>query len=315
MEKHAKIYVAGHFGLAGGAICRALARHGYQNLVFRRSKELDLRDAQAVNHFFAAEKPEYVILSAAKVGGIIANSTLPADFIYDNLTIQTNVIHAAFVHKAKKLGFLGSTCVYPRDCPQPIKEEYLLTGPLEKTNDAYAIAKIAGIKMCESYNRQHGTRFFAVMPTNLYGPGDNYDLNHSHVLPAFIRRFHEAKKNQAPSVTLWGTGTPRREFLFCDDMAEGLLYLLNLPESELFGDRFPLFNLGSGTDQTIKELAEIVQKSIGYEGRLEWDTSKPDGTMLKRTDMSKWNTFAWKPKVSLSAGIPLAYQDFLQRYP
>ena len=311
MKKDAKIFIAGHNGLVGSALKRQLETNGYTNLLCRRSTELDLRDMNAVEAFFKAEKPEYVFLAAAKVGGIHANNTYPADFIYDNLCIQNNVIHQSFLNGVKRLLFLGSSCVYPRECPQPIKEEYLLTGPLEKTNDAYAIAKIAGIKMCESYNRQHETKFLAVMPTNLYGPYDNYDLENSHVLPALIRKIHEAKESGSPTVTLWGTGTPKREFLFSEDMADACIYLMNQDDKVVFADGFPLVNIGCGKDLTIKELADTIKEVIGYEGEWQWDTSRPDGTPRKLLNVDKLTNMGWQPKVNLKEGIKLAYESFI----
>lgn len=321
MERSSKIYVAGHRGLAGGALCRALRASGYENIVTRPSKELDLRDLAATAAFFADEKPEYVFLAAAKVGGIHANNSLPADFIYDNLAIEMNVIHQAWKSGVKRLLFLGSTCVYPRECPQPIKEEYLLTGPLEPTNDAYAIAKIAGIKMCEAYRRQHGAKFFCAMPTNLYGVDDNYHPEHSHVFPAFIRKFHEGKTQRKPSVEIWGSGTPRREFLCSDDMADGCLFLMRQPDETIFGSAEEmsrngpiLFNIGCGEDLTIRELALLMKTIIGYEGELTWNSSKPDGMMLKRTDVSRMLKLGWRAKISLEEGIRLAYKDFLKNH-
>lgn len=321
METNAKIYVAGHRGLAGGALCRALKMAGYGNILTRSSKELDLRDTAATAAFFAAEKPEYVFLAAAKVGGIHANNSLPAEFIYDNLAIEMNVIHQAWKHGVKRLLFLGSTCVYPRECPQPIKEEYLLTGPLEPTNDAYAIAKIAGIKMCEAYRRQHGAKFFCAMPTNLYGIGDNYHPEHSHVFPAFIRKFHEGKVQRKPTVEIWGSGTPRREFLCSDDMADGCLFLMTQPDEIIFGSREEmmkngpnLYNLGTGEDLTIRDLAYLIKRIIGYEGELTWNSSKPDGMMIKRTDVHRIAALGWRARTSLETGIRLAYEDFLKHH-
>lgn len=314
LEKNTKIYVAGHRGLAGTALCRVLNEAGYSNIVTRSSRDVDLRDPEATTALFAQERPEVVFLAAAKVGGIHANNTFPADFVYDNLAIELNVIHQAWRHGVKRLLFLGSSCVYPRECPQPIREEYLLTGPLEKTNDAYAIAKIAGIKMCEAYHRQHGAKFFSAMPTNLYGPGDNYDLENSHVLPALIRKFHEGKVNRNSSVEVWGTGAPRREFLFSDDMASACLFLMNQPDEVIFGKRNTLVNVGCGTDQTIKELAELIAQVVGYSGRIVWNTAKPDGTMVKRLDVSRMKTLGWQPKISMEIGIQLAYDDFLKRF-
>lgn len=305
LEKDAKIYVAGHRGLVGSAIFRCLKRNGYDNLVYRTSKELDLRDKQQVDQFFAKEKPEYVFLAAAKVGGIVANSEYPADFIRDNLLIQTNVIDAAYRNNVKKLLFLGSTCIYPKLAPQPIKEDYLLTGELEPTNDAYAIAKIAGIKMCQSYNRQYGTKYISVMPTNLYGQEDNFDLHTSHVLPALIRKFHEAKVNKAPFVEIWGTGTPKREFLYSDDLADACVFLMNNYDGN------EIVNIGVGDDITIKELAEKVKDVIGYQGELKFDPSKPDGTPRKLVDVTKLNSLGWKARTSLDEGLRATYQWFL----
>ncbi|MFZ2959130.1 MAG: GDP-L-fucose synthase [Candidatus Ozemobacteraceae bacterium] len=312
MEKNAKIYVAGHRGLAGSALCRALDAAGYKNILTRSSTTVDLRDPVAATALFESERPEYVFLAAAKVGGIHANSTYPADFIHDNLAIELNVIHQAWRHGVKRLLFLGSSCVYPRECPQPIREEYLLTGPLEKTNDAYAIAKIAGIKMCEAYHRQHGAGFFCAMPTNLYGPGDNYNLENSHVLPALIRKFHEGKRDGKLSVEVWGTGSPRREFLFSDDMASACLFLMNQPDDIIFGSGNTLVNVGCGTDLTIKELAGLIAKVIGYTGELAWNHSKPDGTPVKRLDVRRLSKMGWKPKIPLEDGIRIAYENFLK---
>ena len=319
MNKRAKIYVAGHRGLVGSAIVRNLRAKGYDNLLLRTHAELDLTDQRVTEVFFAAEKPEYVFLAAAKVGGILANNTYPAEFIRDNLTIQTNVIEAAHRNGTKRLLFLGSSCIYPRDCPQPIKEEYLLTGPLEPTNRPYAMAKIAGIEMCWSYNRQYGTKYLSVMPTNLYGPGDNYDLNGSHVIPALIRKFHESKTSGANEVTVWGTGTPRREFLYSDDMAGACVYLMMQSDVEFddlltsFGDRAPLINIGTGKDITIAELAQIVAKIVGYEGKIVFDTSKPDGTMRKLMDVSFMTRRGWKASMGMEDGLKIAYAEFLSR--
>jgi len=296
---------------------RQLQAKGYNNLLTRTHAELDLTDQTAVRHFFAAEKPEYILLAAAKVGGIHANNTYPAEFIYSNLTIQTNVIHEAYRVGVKRLLFLGSSCIYPRDCPQPMKEEYLLTGPLEPTNRPYALAKIAGIEMCWAYNRQYGTKFMAVMPTNLYGPNDNYDLNNSHVLPALIRKMHEAKQRGDKEVVVWGTGTPRREFLYSDDMADACLYLLEQPEEKLqplFSDQQPpLVNVGCGEDLTIRELAELVRDVVGFTGNLTFDPSKPDGTMQKLLDVSKLNQMGWKATTPLRDGIVSAYETYLMK--
>ena len=290
MDKNAKIYAAGPRGLVGSALLRQLAAQGYDHIVTRTHAELDLTHQTSVANFFKAEQPDYVILAAAKVGGIHANNTYPAEFIHENLAIQTNVIHQAYVNGVKRLLFLGSSCIYPKDCPQPIKEEYLLTGPMEATNRPYALAKIAGIEMCWSYNRQYGTQYLAVMPTNLYGPGDNYHPENSHVIPALIRKFHEAKMNDQPTVSVWGTGTPRREFLYSDDMAEACLYLLQLPDSKtakLFNENVPpLVNIGCGEDLTIKALAERVKQTTGFTGGITFDHTKPDGAMQKRMDVS-----------------------------
>jgi GDP-L-fucose synthase len=318
MDKHAKIYVAGHRGLVGSAIMRQLAKQGYSNIVTRTHVELDLTNQQAVADFFVTEKPEYVFLAAAKVGGIHANNTYPAEFIHENLAIQCNVIHQSYVNGVKRLLFLGSSCIYPRDCPQPIKEEYLLTGRLETTNRPYALAKVAGIEMCWSYNRQYGTQYLAVMPTNLYGPGDNYHLENSHVIPALIRKFHEAKINNQPTVTVWGTGTPKREFLYSDDMAEACVFVINLAdeifESLVASDRNdglpPLLNLGSNSDLTIAELANLVKDVVGFNGEITFDTTKPDGTMRKLMDSSRLNRLGWNVSTLLKDGLSWAYEDF-----
>ncbi|HBU07468.1 MAG TPA: GDP-fucose synthetase [Candidatus Magasanikbacteria bacterium] len=313
MNKNAKIYIAGHRGLVGSAIVRKLQVEGYGNLILKTHAELDLLNQQAVADFFVLEKPEYVFLAAAKVGGILANNNYPADFIYQNLQIQNNIIHNSYLNGVKKLLFLGSSCIYPRECPQPMKEEYLLTGLLEPTNEPYALAKISGIKMCQSYNRQYGTNFIAVMPTNLYGIGDNFDLKNSHVLPALIRKFHEAKINNAKEVVAWGTGAPRREFLYVDDMADGCLFLMNnfnptKGQNEV-GDIFT--NLGTGTDITIKELTELVKKVIGFTGEIVWDTTKPDGTPQKLQDMTKMHNLGWKHKIDLEEGISTTYKWYI----
>jgi GDP-L-fucose synthase len=305
LEKEAKIYVAGHRGMVGSAIVRKLQQEGYKNLVLKTSAELDLRDQVKVASFFASEKPDYVFLAAAKVGGIVANNTYRADFLYENLAIQNNIIHSSFVHKVTKLMFLGSSCIYPKLAPQPLKESYLLSGYLEETNEPYAIAKIAGIKMCEAYRAQYGCDFISVMPTNLYGPNDNYDLENSHVLPAMIRKFHEAKVQEKESMTLWGTGAPMREFLHADDLAEACVYLMETySESELV-------NIGTGIDVTIKELAETVKEIVGFSGSIHWDTTRPDGTPRKLMDVSKLHSLGWSHKIALKEGIALAYQDFL----
>ena len=317
MQRDARIYLAGHTGLAGSAILRALERAGHSNLLLRRHAELELTDARAVAAFLQAERPEYVFLAAAKVGGILANDTYPADFIRENLAVQLNVIHEAWRAGVKRLLFLGSSCIYPRDCPQPMKEEYLLSGPLEPTNRAYSLAKIAGVEMCWSYNRQHGARFLAAMPTNLYGQGDKYDLRNSHVLPALIRKIHEAKQGGARQVTLWGSGRPRREFLLSDDMAEACVFLMRLPEAEF--DRLvapaqaPLINFGAGEDQSIAELAALIAEVLGYRGEFIYDASKPDGMPRKLLDSSRITALGWKPKIGLREGIALAYEDFLRR--
>ena len=307
MEKTAKIYVAGHRGLVGSAIVRQLTTAGYTNLITRTRAELDLLDQAAVADFFAAEKPEYVFLAAAKVGGIMANQTYPADFIYQNLVIQNNIIESAHQHQVKKLLFLGSSCIYPKLAPQPIKEEYLLTGPLEPSNDAYAIAKIAGIKMCQSYSKQYGDTFISVMPTNLYGENDNFDLETSHVLPALLRRFHEAKEANAPHVTLWGTGSPMREFLYVDDMAAACIHLMEIYDGQ------EIVNIGTGEDVTIKELAETVKAIVGYEGDIQWDTDKPDGTPRKLLDVSKLHSLGFQHTIELKAGIQKTY-DWYKKY-
>lgn len=320
MDKNAKIYVAGHRGLVGSAIMRQLAKQGYENVVTRTHAELDLTNQKAVAEFFAQEKPEYVFLAAAKVGGIHANNTYPAAFIYENLAIQTNVIHQSYVNGVKRLLFLGSSCIYPRDCLQPIKEEYLLTSELEPTNRPYALAKIAGIEMCWSYNRQYGTQYLAVMPTNLYGPGDNYHLENSHVIPALIRKFHEAKLNNQPTVTVWGTGTPKREFLYSDDMAEACVFVINLAEdiykpllaAERNDGLPPLLNLGSNSDLTIAELASLVKSVVKFEGDIIYDKTKPDGTMRKLMDSSRLNRLGWLANMKMQTGLNFAYQDFLQ---
>jgi GDP-L-fucose synthase len=314
MTPESKIYVAGHRGLAGSALVRRLAHHGYRNVVVRTHAELELAEAPAVRRFFAAERPDVVLLAAAKVGGILANSTYPADFVHDNLAIQTNVIHEAWRAGVTELLFLGSSCIYPRDCPQPIREDYLLTGPLEPTNRPYAIAKIAGIEMCWSYNRQHGTRYLCAMPTNLYGPGDNYDLQTSHVLPALIRKFHEAKARGERTVTVWGTGKPRREFLYSDDMADSCIRLLEKSEQllgkKLGADQPPLVNVGCGKDLTIAELCEEVRAAVGSDAKIVYDTSKPDGTPRKLLDIALIRSLGWSPATDLKRGLQLAYEDF-----
>jgi len=308
VEKNAKIYVAGHRGMVGSAIYRKLVKEGYNNIITRTSAELDLRNQQAVTDFFAAEKPDYVFLAAAKVGGIVANNTYRADFLYENLAIQNNVIHNAYLTEVKKLMFLGSSCIYPKLAPQPLKEDYLLTGTLEETNEPYAIAKIAGIKMCDAYRDQYGTNFISVMPTNLYGYNDNYHPENSHVLPALIRKIHEAKINNVKEVVVWGSGSPMREFLFADDLADACYFLMeNYNEPNLI-------NIGTGHDLTIKDLALLIKDVLAYDGELVFDTTKPDGTPRKLMDVTKLHNLGWKHQVELREGIALAYQDFESRY-
>ncbi len=316
LKKDSKIYIAGHSGLVGSAIVRRLKRGGYDNLVLKTHEELELTDQKAVINFFETEKPEFVILAAAKVGGIYANSTYPAEFVYQNLVIQTNIIHEAWKADVKRLLFLGSSCIYPRDCPQPIKEEYLLTGPLEPTNRPYALAKIAGIEMCWSYNRQYGTQYMAVMPTNVYGPGDNYDLETSHVLPALIRKFHEAKMNDSESVSVWGTGKPKREFIYCDDLADACLFLLEQSDDHLrcnilSSDTAPLINIGCGEDQTISVLAETIKDIVGFGGQIIWDTSKPDGTPQKLLAVTRMSDFGWHAQINLNDGVAKVYKAYI----
>jgi len=317
MEQDAKIYVAGHRGLAGSAILRCLGKKGYRNLVRRTRRELDLTRQAAVEAFFKEEKPDFVFLAAAKVGGILANSTRPAEFIYENLAIQTNVIHGAWKAGVRRLLFLGSSCIYPRLAAQPMKENDLLTGELERTNEPYAVAKIAGIKMCESFNRQYGARFFSVMPTNLYGPNDNFDPESAHVLPALIRRFQEAKENGADSVTVWGTGTPRREFLHGDDLADACCFLMNLPDPVLDREFFqyplpPFVNLGTGSDISIGELAGLIRNITGFRGNIHFDETKPDGTPRKLLDLSRMKRLGWEAKIGLKEGIESACRWFLE---
>lgn len=308
MQKTDKIYIAGHTGMVGSAILQALVTDGFTNLVCRTSKELDLRNQAAVDEFFSEAKPQYVFMAAAKVGGIVANNTYRADFLYDNLMIVSNVVHAAYKNGVTKLLFLGSSCIYPKMAPQPIKEEYLLTGLPEPTNEPYAIAKIAGIKLCETYREQYGANFISVMPTNLYGKNDNYHSENSHVLPALICRLHEAKQQGLPEVVIWGSGIPKREFLFADDLAEACLFLMkNYNEKEIV-------NIGCGEDITIKELAELIKEITGFEGALVYDTTKPDGTPRKLLDVTKINTLGWHYKIKLKEGIQLAYQDFLKKH-
>ena len=303
MQKNSKIYVAGHRGLVGSAILRALEKQGFTNLITRTSSEVDLRDYNQTADFFAKEKPEYVFLAAAKVGGIQANNTYRAEFLYDNMMIQNNVIHQAYVNNVKKLLFLGSSCIYPKMAPQPLKEDSLLTGTLEPTNEPYAIAKIAGIKMCDAYRSQYNANFISAMPTNMYGPNDNYDLNNSHVLPALLRKFHEAKEQNHPEVVVWGTGTPLREFLHSDDLANACIFLMQNY------DDFGHVNVGIGEDISIKDLALLIKKIVGYEGNLVWDTSKPDGTPRKLMDVTKINNLGWKAEIGLEEGITKVYQE------
>ena len=307
MDRSSKIYIAGHRGMVGSAIHRKLVKEGFTNFVTRTSDTLDLRNQQSVADFFEQEKPDYVFMAAAKVGGIVANNTYRAEFLYDNLQIQNNIIHHSYLNNVKKLLFLGSSCIYPKLAPQPLKEEYLLTGLLEYTNEPYAIAKIAGIKMCDAYRDQYGCNYISVMPTNLYGYNDNYHPQNSHVLPALIRRFHEAKEQNLPSVTIWGTGSPKREFLFADDLAEACYYLMQNFNEPGF------VNIGTGEDMPIKELALLVKKTIGYEGSIDFDTTKPDGTPRKLMDVSKLHGLGWKHHIELPEGIALAYRDFLSK--
>lgn len=308
LAKNARIYVAGHAGLAGSAVWRELQRRAHSHLIGRTHRELDLLDTDAVRKFYAGEKPEYVFVAAAKVGGILANESLPAQFLFENLQIQNNLINGAHRAGVKKLLFLGSSCIYPKLASQPLKEEYLLTGPLEPTNQWYAVAKIAGIKLCQAYRRQYGCEFISAMPTNLYGPNDNYDPTGSHVLPALIRRFHEAKLAGAPNVTCWGTGSPLREFLYSDDLGKACVFLMEHYNEEQF------INMGSGVELSIRQLTELVQRVVGYEGEILWDSSKPDGTPRKLMDSSRLFALGWKPTVDLETGIKLAYEDFLRRF-
>ncbi|MCU0600702.1 MAG: GDP-L-fucose synthase [Desulfobacterales bacterium] len=312
IDKNSLIYIAGHTGLAGSALVRRLNSMGCHNLITKNHLDLDLRSQSDVNAFFNREKPEYVILAAAKVGGIWANNAYPAEFIYDNLAIEINIIHASWMTGVKRLIFLGSSCIYPRECPQPMKEEYLLTGPLESTNEPYAIAKIAGIKMCQSFNRQYGTRFLAVMPTNLYGPNDNFNLETSHVLPALIRKFHEAKLNGNKTVTVWGSGTPKREFLHVDDFADACVFIMDMEDrvydALLVNGKTPLINIGCGHDLTITDLSMLIKEIIGFNGDIVFDSGKPDGPPRKLMDVSRLNRLGWKSSVSLSDGIRNTYQ-------
>jgi len=307
MEKNSRIYVAGHRGLVGSAITRALLEAGFSNLVLKPHAELELRNQQAVEDFFWSEQPEYVFLAAAKVGGIYANSIYPAEFIYDNIIIETNIIQAAHKYKTKKLLFMGSSCIYPKLAPQPLKEEYLLTGALEPTNAAYAIAKIAGLKLCQAYRRQYGDNFIAAMPTNLYGINDNFDLNTAHVLPALLRKFYEAKIANSPAVTIWGTGTPRREFLYVDDLAAACLFLMQQYDDE------PIVNVGTGQDLTIAELAQLIAAVVGFTGQIEYDSTKPDGTPVKLLDVSKMSDLGWQAKTSLKIGVEKTFEWYLEK--
>ena len=318
MDKNTKIYVAGHRGLVGSALVRQLNAGGYHNLVTRTHAELDLTDQAAVRALFETEKPEYVFLAAAKVGGIHANATYPAEFIYSNLAIQTNIIHECWRNNVRRLMFLGSSCIYPRDCPQPMKEEYLLAGTLEATNRPYALAKIAGIEMCHAYNRQYGTKYLAVMPTNLYGPNDSYDLQNCHVMPALMRKAHEAKARGDKEYVVWGSGTPRREFLYSDDMAEACVFLMTLDDEKLAPlfnpDTPPLINIGCGVDVTIRELAETVMHEVGFAGELRFDASKPDGTPRKLLDVQRLNALGWQARTALKTGLTSAYADFVHKF-
>lgn len=308
MDKNSKIFIAGHKGLVGGAIHRRLLSEGYNNIIVRTRQELDLLSQTQVADFFKKENIEYVFLAAAKVGGIIANRDFPAEFIYENLQIQNNIIHNSYLNGVKKLLFMGSSCIYPKVCPQPIKEEYLLTGALEPTNEPYALAKISGIKMCQAYSRQYGVNFISTMPTSIYGPNDNFNLNCSHVIPALLRRFHEAKLNNLSEVIAWGTGTPLREFLFVDDLADAFIFLMNNYDSN------EVINIGTGEEISIKELTEMIKEIVGFPGAINWDTTKPDGTMRKLIDSSKINKLGWKHKTSLKEGIKISYEWFLNNY-
>ncbi|WP_020004379.1 GDP-L-fucose synthase family protein [Brachyspira innocens] len=311
MDKNIKIYIAGHRGLVGSAIDRVLTKNGYNNIIRKTHSELDLRDREKVFNFFEKEKPEWVFLSAAKVGGIYANNTYPVDFLLYNLQIQNNIIEASYKYNVQKLMFLGSSCIYPKECPQPIKEEYLLSGYLESTNQPYALAKIAGIELCDAYNRQYDTNYIAVMPCNLYGINDNYHPENAHVIPMLIRRFHEAKINNLKETTIWGSGTPLREFMCSDDLAEACIYLMENKNAKNIGK---FINIGSGKEVTIKELAQLIKETVGFEGEIKLDSSKPDGTMRKLLDVSKINALGWKYKIELKDGLKTAYNDFLQNY-
>lgn len=312
MNRDSKLYIAGHTGMVGSALMRKFTSEGFSNIITRTFEQLDLRNQQSVNKFFETEKPEYVIIAAAKVGGILANNTYRAEFLYDNLMIQSNLIHASYKSVVKKLIFLGSSCIYPRDCPQPIKEEYLLTGPLEATNEPYSIAKIAGIKLCENYYRQYGCNFYSVMPTNLYGPNDNYDLDTSHVLPALIRKFHEAKVNNTKSVEVWGTGTPRREFMYVDDLADAVYFLIgNIDSNQIYSHGITHLNIGTGKEIAIKELAELIKGIIGFQGNIIFDRLKPDGTQQKLLDVNRMNKLGWAYHIELKEGIEKTYNSLL----
>lgn len=311
--KNKKIYLAGHNGMVGSAITRELQKQNYNNLILRDLRELDLRNQSAVNNFFESEKPEAVIIAAAKVGGILANNTFRAEFIYDNLMIQTNLIHASYINKVEKLIFLGSSCIYPKLAAQPLKEEYLLSGYLEYTNEPYAIAKIAGIKLCESYFKQYGCNFYSAMPTNMYGPNDNFDLKTSHVLPALMRKIHEAKQNNSPSVTIWGSGKPMREFMYVEDLADAIVFMMeNINASDLYEKGISQLNIGTGIDLTISELAILISDVIDYRGEIEYDSSKPDGTPRKLMDVSRINSLGWKYKTELKEGIDKTYKWYLE---
>lgn len=310
-DKNKKIYIAGHRGLVGSAIKRELERKGYTNLIYKTHSELDLTDSKAVAEFFETEKPEWVIQAAAKVGGILGNNTYPVEFMLENLKIQNNIIENSYKNKVEKLMFLGSSCIYPKNTPQPMKEEYLLSDYLEKTNEGYALAKICGIKLCNYYNREYGTNYMSVMPCNLYGIGDNYHPQNAHVIPMLIRRFHEAKEQNLPETTVWGTGTPRREFLFADDLAEAVVFLMENKDAKDIGE---FINIGSGFDMPISEIVELIKETVGYKGKLVYDKTKPDGTMLKLMDVSKINQLGWKAKTELREGLKIAYEDFLKKY-
>lgn len=311
MDKNIKIYIAGHRGLVGSAIKRAFENKGYTNIAYKTHKELDLTDTIAVKEFFDKEKPNWVIQAAAKVGGILGNSTYPVEFMLENLKIQNNIIEQSYKHNVKKLMFLGSSCIYPKNTPQPMKEEYLLSDYLEKTNEGYALAKICGIKLCNYYNKEYGTNYMSVMPCNLYGIGDNYHQQNAHVIPMLIRRFHEAKINNLPETVVWGTGTPRREFMFADDLAEGIVFLMENKNAEDIGE---FINIGSGKDMQISEIVELIKETVGYKGKLIYDKTKPDGTLLKLMDVSKINALSWEAKTNLKDGLKIVYQDFLKRF-